>query len=172
MNKVAIFGNAGGGKSTLSRRLAELTGLPLVTLDLLQYQPGGIEVSEQEYQAAHQEILQQDQWIIEGYGSWATVWQRLEVADTLIYLDLPVWLHYWWVTKRFCQGLFTPPAGWPEGSPLLKSTLNSYNTVCLCHQKLTPRYRQYVKQAQDKKQVFHLQSPQDIQRFFAAFPDQ
>ena len=41
MKKVAVFGNAGGGKSTLSKRLAELTGLPLVVLDLIQYKPGG-----------------------------------------------------------------------------------------------------------------------------------
>ena len=29
MKKVAVFGNAGGGKSTLARRVAELTRLPL-----------------------------------------------------------------------------------------------------------------------------------------------
>lgn len=29
MRKVAVFGNAGGGKSTLSKRLSEVTGLPL-----------------------------------------------------------------------------------------------------------------------------------------------
>jgi adenylate kinase family enzyme len=29
MRKVAVFGNAGGGKSTLARGLAEVTGLPL-----------------------------------------------------------------------------------------------------------------------------------------------
>lgn len=28
MNKVAVFGNAGGGKSTLARRLAEITMVP------------------------------------------------------------------------------------------------------------------------------------------------
>jgi adenylate kinase family enzyme len=36
IKKVAVFGNAGGGKSTLSRRLAEVTGLPLYTLDIIQ----------------------------------------------------------------------------------------------------------------------------------------
>lgn len=28
MHRVAVFGNAGGGKSTLSKRLAEITRLP------------------------------------------------------------------------------------------------------------------------------------------------
>ena len=35
MKRVAVFGNAGGGKSTLSNRLAEITGLPLIVLDLV-----------------------------------------------------------------------------------------------------------------------------------------
>ena len=166
MKKVAVFGNAGGGKSTLSKRLAELTGLPLVALDLLKYKPGGREVPDEEYQAIHQEILQQDQWIIDGYGSLDTVWERLEVADTFVYLDLPVFQHYWWVTKRFLKGFFIPPESWSKDSPLLKGTLNSYYTVWLCQKKLTPKYREYVNQAKGTKQVFHLQSPQDVKKFY------
>ena len=166
MKKVAVFGNSGGGKSTLSKRLAELTGLPLVALDLLQYKPGGAKVSDEGYQAIHQELLQQDEWIIDGYGSWDTVWKRLEVADTLVYLDLPVLQHYWWVTKRFLQGFFIPPESWPQDSPLFKSTLNSYYTVWLCHKKLTPKYRDYVNQAKETKQVFHLKSLQEIKKFY------
>ena len=41
MKRVAVFGNAGGGKSTLAKRLAKMTGLPLHPLDLIQYKPGG-----------------------------------------------------------------------------------------------------------------------------------
>jgi adenylate kinase family enzyme len=166
MNKVAIFGNAGGGKSTLSKRLAEMTGLPLIALDLVKYKPGGGEVPDEEYKAAHDQILQQDQWIIDGYGSLDTVWERLGVADTLVYLDMPVLQHYWWVTKRFFKGFLVPPENWPENSPLLKSTLNSYVTVWLCHQKLTPKYREYVNQAKEHKQVYHLQSPQQVKAFY------
>ncbi len=39
MKKVAVFGNA-GGTSTLSRRLAEITGLPLYVLDIIQFRCG------------------------------------------------------------------------------------------------------------------------------------
>ncbi len=87
MNKVAIFGNAGGGKSTLSKRLAEMTGLPLISLDFLKYKPGGGEVPDEEYKSAHDQVLHQDQWIIDGYGSLDTVWERLEVADTLALMN-------------------------------------------------------------------------------------
>lgn len=166
MQKVAVFGNAGGGKSTLSKRLAAITGLPLIALDLVKYQPGGGEVSYADYKASHDQILQQDRWIIDGYGSLDTVWERLAIADTLIYVDMPVPLHYWWVTKRFLKGFFVPPEGWPKNSPLLKGTLNSYYTVWLCHQKLTPKYRGYVAQAQNHKRVHHLKSPRQVNEFY------
>ena len=166
MEKVAVFVNAGGGKSTLSKRLAEITSLPWAPLDSLKYQPGGGEVPHAEFKAAHDALLQQDRWIVDGFGSMDTLWNRLTVADTLIYLDMPVLQHYWWVTKRFLQGAWVPPAGWPENSPLLRGTLNSYATVRLCHTKLTPRYRDYVETARATKRVFHLRSRQDIAQFY------
>ena len=49
MRRVAVFGNAGGGKSTLARRLAEITHLPLHSLDTIKYKPGGGEVPRDEY---------------------------------------------------------------------------------------------------------------------------
>jgi len=49
MRKVAVFGNAGRGKSTLARRLAEVTRLPLYPLDTIQYKPGGGDVPHAEY---------------------------------------------------------------------------------------------------------------------------
>ncbi|MEM0979401.1 MAG: hypothetical protein AAGH78_03915 [Cyanobacteria bacterium P01_H01_bin.58] len=53
-----------------------------------------------------------------------------------------------------------------QRSPLLKGTLKSHATVRLCHAKLTPKYREYVEQAQATKQVYHLRSRQDINQFY------
>ena len=97
MKKVAVFGNAGGGESTLSRRLAEITGLRLYVLDIIQFRCGryrpdgrdGGKLPDEEYVPIHREILSQDEWIIDGYGSLPTVWERISAADTLIYIDLP-----------------------------------------------------------------------------------
>ncbi len=68
MKKVAVFGNAGGGKSTLARRLAEVTRLPLHTLDLMQYRPGGDKVPREQYLKLHSELLRRNAWIIDGFG--------------------------------------------------------------------------------------------------------
>jgi hypothetical protein len=58
MRKVAVFGNAGGGKSTLARRLAEVTGLPLYPLDRIQFKAGGGKVPHEEHRSATFDALQ------------------------------------------------------------------------------------------------------------------
>jgi adenylate kinase family enzyme len=165
MKKVAVFGNAAGGKSTLARRLGELTRLPLYPLDTIQYRAGGGKVPHEEYLKAHADLLKHDAWIIEGFGCVHSAWERFAAADTLIYLDLPLCTHYRWVTKRFVQGLFVNPEGWPENSPIWRSTLDSYRVIGRCHRHLTPRYRQLVADVASTKQVRHLCSPAEMRQF-------
>jgi adenylate kinase family enzyme len=180
MNKVAVFGNAGGGKSTLSRRLAEMTGLPLYVLDIILYrggkyrreERGGGRLTDDEYLAIHRNILGQDRWIIDGYGSLPSVWQRLAAADTLIYVDLPIRAHYWGVTKRFVMGQFRNPKGWPENSPMWESTLDGYQVIWRCHRHLTPRYRQFVEEAALSKRVHHFTSRAAIKAFLQRVADE
>lgn len=165
MKKVAVFGNAGGGKSTLSRKLAEITGLPLYIIDKIQFKAGGEKVKFEDYRQIYDRILASDEWIIDGFGCIETLWERLEAADTLIYLDLPLLRHFIWVSKRSIEGLFKNPEGWPENSPIIQSSINSYRVLLLCHQRLTPKYREYVKRSSLSKEVYHLKSPGDIARF-------
>ena len=180
MRKVAVFGNASGGKSALARRLAKITGLPLYTLDIIQFREGrywpqeqnGGKLSEAEYLHLHRDILGRDRWIIDGYGSVASAWERFSAADTLVYIDLPLPAHYWGVTKRFATGLFRNPKGWPENSPVWESTLDSYRVVGLCHRRLTPKYRQLVADKASSKRVYHLKSRMEMKAFIQAVEQQ
>jgi adenylate kinase family enzyme len=172
MKKVAVFGNAGGGKSTLSKKLAEITELPLYVLDKIQYQSGGEAIKDRDYQQIHQQILESDEWIIDGFGCVETLWQRLEAADTLIYIDLPLAIHFIGVSKRLITSWYKNPEGWPENSPILQSSLNSYRVLKLCHQYLTPKYREYVSKAHHPKKVYHLQSRDSIVEFLATIASQ
>lgn len=176
MKKVAVFGNAGAGKSTLARRLAEVTGLPLYVIDLLQFRDGrywpdeknGGKLAPDEFASLHREILSRDRWILDGYGSLATTMERIAAADTLVHVDPPLLTLYAQVTKRFVQGLRQTPKGWPETSPLVASTLDSYRVVRLCHRDLTPRYREIVAKASATKRVHHLRSRAEIASFLQA----
>lgn len=165
MRKVAIFGNAGAGKSTLARRLAVLTGLPLYSIDKMRFRAGGAPIPHEEYVRAHAELLREEAWIIDGFGTVETAWERFAEADTLVHVDLPLATHYWWVTKRLIKGVFVPPEGWPENSPLWSSSMNSYRVIWLCHRKLTPRYRKLVADLAGSKRVHRLRSAGEIGAF-------
>jgi adenylate kinase family enzyme len=171
LRRVAVFGNAGGGKSTLARQLAALTGLPLHVIDMMEFRVGGDAVPRDEYLRAHAEVLRQEAWIIDGFGGTQQAWERFAAADTLVYVDLPLVLHYWWVTKRLAKGLSGTPPGWPAGSPLWSSSLAAYRAVGSCERLLAPKYRQVVADAASKKRVHHLKSPAAIRDFLKTVED-
>jgi len=165
MKRVAVFGNAGGGKSTLAKRLADITRLPLYPLDSIHYRVGGGKVPHEEYLKAHADLLRKDEWIIDGFGCVASAWERFSKADTLVYIDLPLITHHWWVTKRLIKGLFVTPEGWPKNSPMWRSTMSSYKVLWRCHRRLTPKYRQLVTDVVASKRVHHLKSPAEMTAF-------
>ncbi len=109
--KIAVFGPPGGGKSTLCLALSRATGAPLVALDLVQYLPGGGQLTDAEFSARHAEIISQRAWVIDGVGTAQTFPELLRAADVLVYVQRPALLHYWWVTKRLLKSPFTPPLG-------------------------------------------------------------
>jgi hypothetical protein len=154
MKRVAVFGNAGGGKSTLARRLSELTNLPLYPVDVLQYRAGGGKTPHDDYLKAHADLVRREAWIIDGYGCVA--------------VDLPLFTHYLWVTKRLVKGLFRNPEGWPDNSPMWSSTLDGYRVIPLCHRHLTPKYRRLVAESAAAKRVHHLRSPRQMRAFVDA----
>ncbi len=84
------------------------------------------------YDKKHESILSSDSWIIDGFGPIESFNKRLDVADTLIYIELPYVISYWLITKRLLKGLVVKPEGWPERSSVLNGTLESYRTLKLC----------------------------------------
>lgn len=49
--KIVVIGSPGAGKSTFSRKLRDVTGLPLYYLDMLYHKPDRTTVSRQEFDA-------------------------------------------------------------------------------------------------------------------------
>lgn len=88
MKRVLIIGCPGAGKSTLARRLRDKTGLPLYYLDMIWHKEDETTVSQEEFDTRIDEILEMDEWIIDG-SYFRTFKKRIERCDTVILLDLP-----------------------------------------------------------------------------------
>ncbi len=89
MKKVIVIGCPGAGKSTFSRALRDVTGLPLHYLDLLWHKPDQTTVSKEEFDRHLSELLQNDAWIIDG-NYLRTLEPRLAACDTVFLLDYPL----------------------------------------------------------------------------------
>jgi adenylate kinase family enzyme len=165
MRKVALLGNAGGGKSTLGAKLSARTGIPLYSVDLLQWKPGGVAVPEEEFERTHDEIIAGDGWIVDGFGTFPTYLRRLEAADTIILIDHALWRHYWWTARRNFSSVFRTPAGFPEKTPLVRETFKIAKFMWWVHRNFTPTNRKMIARYAHAKRVFHLRSPRDIKAF-------
>ncbi len=92
-------------KSVLARRLGKAHTIPVCHLDRYYWRPGWVEVDQKAFTEVHKALISQDQWIVEG-NSMITFDERVEAADTIIYLDLPRLSCLWRVVKRrffLCQ---------------------------------------------------------------------
>lgn len=152
--KVAVFGKPGGGKSTLSRKIAAAANLPLYQLDMIQFRKGGVRVPDEELARRHADILAQPRWVLDGFGTRQTFEAMLHEASVLVYIERPWLVHYWWVTKRLLKSPFTRPLGWPEGSPLLASTLSSFRYLRLSPRFWTPEFKARLMAQRPAKRVY------------------
>lgn len=98
--RIAVIGNACAGKTLLSRRLAQVYKLPLTHVDSLQFD-SDLKIKPYHETVRKLELIQaQSEWIIDGFGPLDILESRLQQADRIVMIDLPLRLHYWWALKR------------------------------------------------------------------------
>ena len=88
MKRVIVIGCPGSGKSTFSRELHRVTGLPLYHLDMMYWNADKTTVEKSVFRKRLGDVIAKDSWIIDGnYGS--TMEMRMAACDTVIFLDYP-----------------------------------------------------------------------------------
>lgn len=86
--RILVYGVTGSGKSTMARMLAELTGIPVTSVDDITWSPGWVLMPETEQIAHFGALVRTDHWILDhAYGSWYHL--VLERADLVVALDYP-----------------------------------------------------------------------------------
>lgn len=165
MTRVAVIGNAGGGKSTLCREITRVLGLPYHAVDNIQWLPGWVMMPEVDFHIRHEALIAQDRWIIDGFGPWRDIERRLDAADTIILVDHPFWRHLLWATKRQIRSVFFGRPDGPEGCPMWQATFKLYRMMWWLHRDMRPKLLAAMDARRDGRNIVHICSLRDLQRF-------
>jgi adenylate kinase family enzyme len=165
MTRVAILGNAGGGKSTLARKLAAAQQLPCHAIDRLQWLPGWEPVPPTQFDREHEAIIAGERWIVDGVGDLEALARRIARADTVLLVDLPLRTHLWWATRRQIRSIIVGRPDGPDGCPMWRVTWRIYRMIWWINREWRPKFLALVADVSPETQVFHLRSPRDIAAF-------
>jgi hypothetical protein len=99
VQRIAVVGCGGSGKSHVSRKLGAQLGLPVTHLDPVYYDREWRPLAADEFAATQASLVAEPSWIIDGnYASTLSI--RLAAADTVVFLDLPAWACLWGIVRR------------------------------------------------------------------------
>ena len=167
MKQIAVIGNAGGGKSTLCRQLSQVLDVPLFPIDLIQWKPGWTPTPYDEIKREHDRILTNDHWIIDGWGPFDLIETRFAAADTIIFVDLPLHVHYWWSIKRQIACIFRPRTDGPPGCPMLPVTWPLLKMIWRIHFDTRPKLLDLIYKQRKETHIVHITSVRGLRRFIA-----
>ena len=167
MHRIAVIGNAGGGKTTLSRLLGDALQIPVYHVDSIQYQPGWERTPSDECDRRLDKLAATESWIIDGFGSDGAIERRLGVADTVVFVDFPLPVHYWWTCKRQWHGRRRQRAELPDNCPefTLRYSWKLATVIWSVHRDYRPWFTELVSALPGDTSLFHIHSPKEWRGF-------
>lgn len=164
MTRIAIIGNAAGGKSTLAHKISTSRELPCIEVDKLLWQEGWKLAPADVYETRHSAAIAGDRWVIEGLGSQESIPARLSRATEIVLIDLPLWIHFALAAERQARWhQDTRPAGM-DGKP---PTMALFRTMWEVDQSWLPAIRELCTQTADTKKLTRLCSLDEIDAYSA-----
>jgi adenylate kinase family enzyme len=132
--RIVILGPSGAGKSTLARRIGERLDLPVVHLDVFNWNPGWVQTEVSRFRELVAEAVKGDAWVMDGNYTGSHLDLRLFRADAVIWLDLPRYIYFpravWRAIKYYGRTREDIGPGRPEriDVPFLKDWVWTYPT--------------------------------------------
>ncbi len=100
--RIVVIGNSATGKTTLAHELAAILRCPHIERDALQWEADWQCAPDEVFRTRVLQAVSGERWVADGNFSRVRdiMWVR---ADTLIWLDYPLWFILWRLTRRSWQ---------------------------------------------------------------------
>jgi adenylate kinase family enzyme len=158
--RIAIVGNGGGGKSTLAVRLSANHQVPYYSVDQVQWHPKWTAAPSDEVAAVLDGWANQPGWVIDGWGPWPSIDLRLRRATRIVFVDFPLWAHFWLAAERqisLVRGLPRPdPIAGCDDSQI---TRRLFEMIWRVDQEAKPELVRLIDQHKHGKAYQHVTSP-------------
>ncbi len=158
MKRVIVIGCSGSGKSYFSKKLGEVTGLPLIHLDLIWHKADRTTVTKEEFDTRLSEIMEGERWILDGNFS-RTMEARMKMCDTVFLFDLPLDACIAGVEGRIGKPRDDMPWVETEFDPEFKSWIESFRETRL------PRMYELLEKYKDRVNVIIFKSRLDAEKY-------
>ncbi len=168
--RIVVYGVTGSGKTTVSRRLGALLGLPVIELDSLFWEPGWTATPEDRFREKVQRVLAAapEGWVCD--GNYSRV--RPEVighADTVVWLRLPWRLTFWRLFWRTMSRAWSREVLWNENRESWRTTFFSHESILWWslryHRKSMRNIAAGMGQAPAGASVVILRSTREVETF-------
>lgn len=173
MDRISIIGNIAGGKTTLSRALEESFQLPLIHIDHFQFLKDMQVRPISEVRKVVQDKMTTPRWIIDGFGPLDLLEPRLRLSDKIIFIDLPLRQHRWWL---FLRQLRSPwqrrtelPVECNEASWL--HTKKLFSTQTKMDRLMLPELRRILSRDEFRNKTIHITTKSELNYWLSNLKD-
>ena len=114
--RIMVLGSSASGKSTLACQLGRITGIDVIHLDRIFWNPGWVGTPDNDMDQKVIGVASRDSWIIDGNYS-RTMEFRLERASSVVYIDFNRYICLFRALKRWIKNYGRTRFDLGEGCP-------------------------------------------------------
>jgi adenylate kinase family enzyme len=170
--RISVIGGSCSGKTTLSRKLSAVLGVPHIELDALHHGPNWDEAPAELLQQRVRDALAQapDGWVVDGnyHGKIGLLVQ--DAADLVVFLDPPFHTALRRAVWRTFSRSLTRKELWNGNRETFRNAFSKYSIVLWVirtHRQVGPKWAERLA----GYEVVHLRSPREVERWLESVQD-
>lgn len=150
--RIVVVGANGSGKTTFAKKLSGNLNITHYELDNIFWKPDWQESENGEFRAKVEKVISADSWIIDGnYARNQDL--TLFRAETVIWLDYPLYKIIYRVTKRSLIRSFTKEPLWHNNTESYRKMFSKDSIILFAIQSYPGKSKRYNKLINSKEYV-------------------